>query len=203
MEDYSKILELAEPFYKKGRPSDLDHIDWMMNAATLVCNMESIDRSLLVPLVILHDTGYSAVEKDRCFDIDVRKAHMEAGAKIAEGILKQLNYPEGKAEKIIYYVSVHDNWALGDNERFKKDIVLGTFNDLDYTWMATPLGFSAVRQMLKKSPHQMLEYILLNDKPRLRPFCTKTTFDLYEQFLEDRQEELQSDGEDDSDADGE
>jgi hypothetical protein len=190
MEDYTKILDLAEPYYRKGRPSDLLHIDWMMNAANLVCFKEGIDSTILQPLVILHDVGYSMVPNFAGFSAEVRKKHMEEGAKIAQEILHKLNYPKEKAEKIVHYVSVHDNWALGDNDSFNSDKVLGTFSDLDYIWMVTPSGFSAVRQMLKKSPYQMLEYIVLNDKPRLRHFCTKTTAALYEQYLEDRQEEL-------------
>ncbi len=197
MDDYTKILSLAGPYYKKGRPMDVEHIDWMMSAASLVCKMESIDDSLLMPLVILHDVGYSAVQNSRCFDIDVRKAHMAEGAKIAEAILQQLKYPEDKTKRIVHYVSVHDNWALGDNDCFNNDKLLGTFNDLDYTWITTPRGFAAVKQMLSKSPHQMLEFILSNDKPKLRPFCTRTTKNLYEQYLEDRQEELAAEAESD------
>ena len=112
---YEDIWKLAKSYYEKGRPMDIDHIEWMMKDAFLVCQKENLDDSLLLPLVILHDVGYAEVPKDNPFKLNLRKAHMEAGAKIARHILEKLNYPKDKIKKIEYYVSVHDNWALGDN----------------------------------------------------------------------------------------
>jgi HD superfamily phosphodiesterase len=145
---------------------------------------------LLLPFVILHDVGYSEVPKDNPFKLNLRKAHMEAGAKIARHILEKLNYPKEKIEKIEYYVSVHDNWALGDNEIYKMDKILGVFTDLDYMWMATPKGFSALMKILNKNKRELLEYLETNDKPNLRPFSTKTTKNLYEEYLKDRRKEV-------------
>ena len=68
--------------------------------------------------------------------------------------------------------------------------MLGTFNDLDYMWMSTPQGFAAVMGILRKSPHEMLEYLEKNDKPILRPFSTNTTRALYEQYMAGRRREL-------------
>jgi hypothetical protein len=187
---YENIWELAKPYYEKGRPMDIDHIEWMMQDAFLVCQKENLDSSLLLPLVILHDVGYAEVPKDNPFKLNLRKAHMEAGAKIARHILEKLNYPKDKIGKIEYYVSVHDNWALGDNEIYKKDIILGVFTDIDYMWMATPKGFPALMKILDKSKKEMLEYLETNEKLILRPFSTKTTKNLYQKYLEDRRKEV-------------
>lgn len=187
---YSKMWELAKPYYEKGRPMDVSHIEWMMPEALLVCQKEDLDDSLLLPLVILHDVGYAEVPKDDPFKLSMRKAHTLAGVKIARRILEQLNYPKEKTEKIGYYISVHDNWAWGDNEIYKQDIILGTFTDLDYAWMATPKGFSSLMKILEKNKQEMFEFLKTNDKLVLRPFSTKTVKDLYESYLEDRQKEL-------------
>ncbi|MBC8495779.1 hypothetical protein H8D36_06505 [archaeon] len=187
---YSKMCDLAKPYYEKGRPMDVSHIEWMMPEALLVCQKEDLDDSLLLPLVILHDVGYAEVPKDHPFKLDVRRAHMAAGVKIARRILEQLNYSKEKTEKIEYYISVHDNWAWGDNEIYKQDIILGTFTDLDYAWMATPKGFLALMKILEKNKQEMFEFLKTNDKLVLRPFSTKTVKDLYESYLEDRQKEL-------------
>jgi len=85
-----------------------------------------------MPLVILHDVGYAKVPKDNPFKLDLRKAHMKAGAKIARKILTELNYPKNKVDKIVNYISIHDNWAFGQNDIYTKDKILGTFSDLDY-----------------------------------------------------------------------
>lgn len=180
---YTRIWSLAKPFYRRGRPMDMAHIEWMMRDAVTVCKKERLDESLLLPLVILHDVGYAEVPKGNPFNLMRRKAHMAAGAKIARRILKKVKYPEQKIKKIEYYVSVHDNWALGDNRVYKKDKVLGAFHDLDFIWMATPKGFPALMKVLKKNKQEMLEYLEKEKKPNAGKFYTKTIKALYEKYL--------------------
>ena len=187
---YQQIWKLAKPYYKKGRPMDIDHIEWMMKDALFVCEKENIDDSLLLPLVILHDVGYAEVPKDNPFNLDLRKAHMKAGKKIAKEILEKVNYPKEKIKKICYYVSVHDNWALGDYEIYQKDIILGIFTDLDFTWMVTNKGFPALMKILNKNKKEMVKYIENSEKLTDRPFSTKTTKELYQKYLNQRKKAL-------------
>lgn len=187
---YQQIWKLAKPYYQKGRPMDIDHIEWMMKDALLVSEKERLDDTLLLPLVILHDVGYAEVPKDNPYNLDLRKAHMKAGKKIAKDILEKVDYPKEKIEQISYYVSVHDNWALGDNKIYKKDIILGTFTDLDFTWMTTKKGFPALMKILKKNKKEMIEYLKNNEKLSLRPFVTKTTEELFQKYLQARKKAL-------------
>ena len=115
---------------------------------------------------------------------------MIAGGKIAREILQDVNYPEDKAEKIIYYVSAHDIWAFGYHKIYKTYKVLGVLNDLDYTWMATPKGFRETMKTLKKSHRRMLEYLENNEKLTNRPFSTRTTKNLYEKYFGERRKEI-------------
>jgi HD superfamily phosphodiesterase len=117
---YLKILELAKPYYEKGRPMDMGHIEWIMKEVLFFCKKENIDDFLLLPLVILHDIGYAEVPKDNPFNLNLRKAHMKEGKKIAKEILEKLNYSKNKTEKIVDYVSIHDNWAFGDTGIYRK-----------------------------------------------------------------------------------
>jgi hypothetical protein len=188
---YSKIWELAKSYYKKGRPMDMDHIEWMMEDAAFVCKREKLDDSLLLPLVILHDVGYAEVPKDNPFKLSLREAHMKTGARIAKQILEKVDYPREKTEKIAYYVSVHDNWAFGDIDIYKKDMILGIFTDLDFTWMATPKGFPALMKILKKNHNEMIEYLGSRETPaKGLPFSSETTKQLFEKYLADRKKEL-------------
>jgi hypothetical protein len=191
-EIYSKIWELAKEYYLRGRAMDIDHVQWMMEDAMKVCKKEGIDDTLLLPLVILHDVGYAEVPKGNPFKLDLRKAHMEAGAKIAKKILKQVNYPKGKIEKIGYYVSVHDNWAFGVVDVYLKDIVLNVFNDLDFIWMYTPKGFPAMMTVMNKTSEDLLQWLESQPSPSegKKPFSTKTTKDLYDGYLAARQKEF-------------
>ncbi len=186
---YLKIWKLAKPYYEKGRPMDIDHIKWMIQDALIVCQKEKIDDSLLLPLVILHDVGYGVGEKVY-FNKDLKHKHMKIGAKIAKKILKKVKYPKEKIKKIVYYISVHDNWIFGDNEIYKKDIILGTFTDLDYIWMATPKGFPIFMKILNKNSKEMLEYLWTNEKLKNRSFVTKTTKKIYNNYVRDRKEEM-------------
>lgn len=184
-EIYKKIWELARPYYEKGRPMDVDHVKWMMQDALIVCEKEDIDDEILLPLVILHDVGYAEAPKDKPHNLDTRKAHMKAGAKIAKQILEKLDYPKDKTEKIVYYVSVHDNWAFGDYE-YKRDRILGAFKDLDFIWMATPKGFPAMMKLMGKSKKEMIEYIESRPEEEGLVLTTKTTKELFEKYLSDR-----------------
>jgi len=188
-EIYSKIWKLAKPYYEKGRQMDIDHIEWMMKEAMIVSEKENIDEEILIPLAILHDVGYAEVPKDNPFNLDIRKAHMEAGAKIAKQILEKVNYPKEKTEKIVYYVSVHDNWALG-NDEYKRDKLLGAFKDLDFIWMTTPKGFLAIRKILGKNKKEMIKYIESRPKEEGLVLTTKTTKELFKNYLSCRKKEL-------------
>ena len=193
MEDvYKKIWELAKPYYQKSRPMDVDHIEWMMPVAEEVCEKEGIDKTIFMPLVILHDAGYSQVEnpKDNPFKLDMRKAHMKAGEELSKEILKSINYNSEKIEKISYYISVHDNWSFEDNQIYLEDPILGAFNDLDFMWMSTQKGFLALTKIRQKGLKEMLDYVINNDKLTKRPFSNKTTRELFEKYISERKKEI-------------
>ncbi len=186
---YSKIRELAKPYYKKGRSMDLEHVEWMITEALTVCKKEGLDDSLLIPLVILHDVGYANIPKSNPFNLDVREVHMVEGAKITKKILEKLNYPQNKIKKIAYYVSVHDNWAFGDME-YKKDKVLGALKDLDFIWMVTSKGFLALMKILKKTPEKMIDYIQSRPKEENLVLTSKTTKKMFDKYLRNRKKEI-------------
>ena len=161
-----------------------------MKDSLFVCRRENIDGSLLLPLVILHDVGYAEVPKDNPFKINLRKAHMKAGALMAKIILDKVSYPKSKIKKIVHLVSMHDNWALGEDGIYKKDKLLGVFNDLDFMWMATPKGFPALMKILNKTSMEMVAYLETNEKLARRPFCTKTTKGMFDKYIQARKGEL-------------
>lgn len=188
---FNKLWELAKPYYLEGRPTDIDHIRWMMNEAEIVCQKEKIDDSVLLPLVILHDIGYSESPKDNPFKIDMRKLHMAAGTKIAKTILDSVKYPQEKIDQIVYFISVHDNWALDDHQVFNNNPILGIFNDLECIWGVTTKGFNALMGILNKNQQKTFDWLKNNDKPQKRPFATETTKNLYYDYMSDRKQEIQ------------
>lgn len=141
--------------------------------------------------MILHDVGYANVPKDNPYKLDMRQMHMAEGKKIAQEILEKINYDKGKLEKVVYYVSIHDTWALGNSKIYKEDIIMGVFNDLDYMWMATEKGFVALQSILNKTPMEMYNYLETEEKPIVRPFSTMTTQKLYSTYMNERKTEVQ------------
>jgi hypothetical protein len=193
---YEELWQKAKPYYEKGRPMDIPHIEWMMQTVELVCQKEHIDDTLLMPLAILHDVGYSEVqnvEHADYYNTDIRATHMKAGADIARRILSTISYPEDKVEKIIHYVSVHDNWAYGQIDIYTNDTILGIFKDLDFLWIYTEIGCQAIQKVLGKDDKAMLMYLRSEPSPIYgkKPFSVPSTKALYDKYLEEREKEFQ------------
>ncbi len=193
---YEKIWVKARPFYEKGRPMDIDHIGWMMEEADRLCEEECLEDRILLPLVILHDVGYARVPKDNPFNMDIRRAHMEEGAKIAKEILDAVGYEKEKTSIITYFVSMHDNWALDDIEVYQRNKLLWIFTDLDFIWMATPKGFDAVKEIQGKTGEGMIEYLESTEKPA-KPigFASEATEKIFNRHLAERKMALKLFGE--------
>lgn len=121
---FTKLWILAKPYYQKSRTFDLKHIQWMMPVAEKVAKEEGIDLEVFMPLVILHDIGYCKYKEKSFWEKDTRKAHMIEGAKLAEEILTKVGYPNLKRKRILEYIMIHDEWALGNNYIYKSDKLL-------------------------------------------------------------------------------
>jgi len=192
---YKKMWEMARPYYIRGREFDIDHIQWFMKMVNAVCKKENLDETLLMPLAILHDVGYSTVNNPtqiNYYDKDIRKAHMKAGGEIAKQILVSINYPEDKTKKIIKYIQIHDNWSFGEVDIYLKDKILGTFKDLDYLWSYTNKGCQAVQKVLNKNNKEMLQYLKDEISPIYgkKPFSTLFAQKIREEYLKEREKEL-------------
>lgn len=190
---YSQLWQLARPYYENGRPMDIAHIEWMMADASDVCQAEGLDDSLLLPLCILHDVGYSKVEDIKksgtdYYDLDMRRFHMDEGAKIARKLLEDIDYPPDKIVKIVYYISVHDNWAYDEVDIYLNDPILGTFKDLDYIWIYTKPGFEAMIANTGQSAQEMLEHLESEPSPIYgkKPFSNPSTQRLHDTYLAQR-----------------
>ncbi len=185
---YIDLWDIAKPVYQTSRPFDLEHIQWLLSVAEGIAVTENIDKDVFIPLVILHDIGYSDTESSKFWQHDIRKAHMLAGAKMAQQILRKQKYTKNQIEKITYYISVHDEWALGNNEGYKHDKLLSIFTDLDFIWMASEVGFPYFLKSLNKTPTQMIDWLVTNEKLTNRPFASKSTKQLFDKLIKERRD---------------
>lgn len=187
---YNRLWQIAKSYYRKGQFYNLDHIDWEIKEALMLCKKENLDDSIFLPLIILHDIGYIKVPRENPFNQKTRIIHMQAGGEITKRILQRIGYPSDKIEKISFYVAIHDFWSLGYYWPYKKDLYLGMFNDLDYISMITPKGFSAMQKILTKNNQEMFDYLKDNEKLISRPFVNKTARALFKDYLLERRQEL-------------
>jgi len=189
-----EIWQLAKPYYEKGRAYDAAHIEWMMAQADRLADMEHLDKTLLLPIVILHDVGYSSILTDNNPDIKDKApkiAHMATGAKIAADILDQVGYSSPQKERIVHYISVHDNWILDDDTPFQECREMAAFNDLDFLYtLSDHNSFVLMGQSMKKTPSETYNYWLQDEKLTRRPFCCAETKRMFADFMNTRKSDI-------------
>jgi len=189
---YSKILEKALLYYEKGRPRDIEHIKWLVETIPKFIDKSEVDFDILMPVVILHDVGYSKVEKGTdFFKLDIRKFHSEEGAKIAGKILNELGYPQDKIKEIKRLICKHDNWAFGDS--FEDEPILRIFNNFDFMWVVSQIGFKVYASFLKANPEETIRNIEESEKTNIkdgRKWFNKKIENYYKELMEERKREI-------------
>lgn len=185
---YRQIWDLAKPYYQKGRSYDIPHIEWMMGEVNKIAETEELDIELLMPIAILHDVGYAMTSSDNpnIKDEGIKIAHMREGAKIAKKILDEVGYDKSLTEKIVHYISVHDNWLLGDDSPYKECKEMAVFNDFDFLWVTTDIQiFKTVAKAMKMTPEEFYEFWSKDEKLTRRPFCCDYTRDMWKNSMQD------------------
>jgi hypothetical protein len=183
---YTRMWQLAKPYYEKGRVYDIPHIEWFMRHVEAICEKEGLNEALLMPIAILHDVGYS-VEGNANPHIKCKaskKMHMHECAKIAGRILEEVQYDTGLSRKIVHYISVHDNWALGDDSPYKECREMAVFNDLDFLYSVSSCEIMEIQaQSMGKSQAEMLDFWIADEKHVRRPFACEYTRKIWDESI--------------------
>jgi hypothetical protein len=185
---YLEIWELAKPYYQHSRSYDIPHIEWMIKKADRIAGLEKLDKKLLLPIVVLHDVGYSIISQNNpnIKDKETKVIHMKEGANIASKILAEADYNKEIAKRIVYYISVHDNWLLGDDVPFQECREMALFNDLDFLWATTSFNiFKNMADSMNMSPKEFYKFWLKDEKLTRRPFCCDYTRQMWEESIEE------------------
>lgn len=128
---------------------------------------------------LLHDTGYLVIKnKFKVFQdfqkSEIRKAHMEAGAKYAEKTLKKINqakkiFPYNEIKNISFLVSIHDNPSVKEKDFNRildvKDSLSYSLREADRLWMTSEDGFAYDLMRMKEktgeeSPKKLFDHML-------------------------------------------
>ena len=128
-EIYERIWDLARP-YLDTRRNDT-HTEIATGLALQLLAQEGGDEDIVMPAIILHDTGWKKVPEDIQLKAFGPKAtlpewnriHEVEGAKIAGDILRKVNYPDNKIPEIQDIIDGHDSRkkALSVNDGIVKD----------------------------------------------------------------------------------
>ncbi|MFA5029756.1 MAG: hypothetical protein WC518_03360 [Patescibacteria group bacterium] len=182
-EIYNKIWRLSRKYNQKGQPYTEKHIEWLIGKSLSLTREEKMDEKIFIPFVLLHDVGYSATGRNNPFNRQSRKHHMMAGKQLAKKILRQVDYPADLSSKICNYIGIHDNWAFGDHQLYRRNKHLGLFNDLDFISMYSDACFGSMMKFLNSDSGQLLEYLKNNEKTVNRPFVCQASRRVLEESI--------------------
>ena len=144
-EIFEKIWELALPYQDKR--DDAGHAETSLKYALKMVELEKVNEDVVIPAIILHDVGWSQLPEKRrmtVFDPGAREEdrrevvyeHEIEGIKLANKILRQVNYPPELTDEILDIISQHDTRKgfISKNE--------GIVRDADKLWRTSIKGFS-------------------------------------------------------------
>lgn len=142
-EIYEKIWNLALPYQDKRL--DKGHAKTVLDYAVRLAKLEKANKKIVMPAAILHDVGWSRVQKEELLvifgtiskedKIAVKKKHEKYGVELARQILKEVRYEDGLIDEILEIISGHDTRAgfISKNE--------GVVRDADKLWRFSKKGF--------------------------------------------------------------
>jgi len=143
---FDRIWEAALPYQDKR--DDAGHAYVTYTYAQELLALEAGNPDVVLPAIIMHDTGWSKLSRDERFIIfkdgvtpedekAVRFKHQDEGVKIAHAILEELRYDPQLSLEILEIISEHDtrDYFISLNE--------GLVRDADKLWRFSEIGFRA------------------------------------------------------------
>jgi hypothetical protein len=187
---YQKMLSRALPYYSETNSYVIPHIYWMMRESLSIINKIKVDESIYLPLLILHDIGYSKTCRNPFF-ADSRIEHMKAGQRLSLKVLQSLGYPELKSQKVSQLVGEHDRFAFGEDSIYQREKELGIFDDLHYSSTLSDESFSSISSFFNDNYKKVIEYF----DPEIsqsHTFRSDTTKEIHNRYLTERKFDLMS-----------
>jgi len=100
-EFFEKLREKAKGYFKDGDGHGFDHVERVYNMAIKISEGEDVDMDVVRAAALLHDVARSKEDDDS--DL----CHADEGAKMAVDILREMDFPEDKIEKVVHAILVH------------------------------------------------------------------------------------------------
>ncbi len=152
---YEKAKHLLEPRKNKIHTRISYHF-----ALKLLQNEEG-NVDIVIPAVLLHDTGYSAIPETELINVfgpdikkpELQRIHETEGARMAGEILRSMNYPDEQIDKIQVIIDGHDSRssALNQDDKIVKDA--------DKLFRYSPEGFMIDSKRFNKATDDWIDYL--------------------------------------------
>ncbi len=123
-EFFEKLKEKIQPYFIKGGSHSFDHTERVWKLSTQLAKEENADLEIVQTAALLHDIARLKEDKGEV------ECHAKGGAKLAREILKRLNFPEEKVDKICYAIDVHRH-STNINPETKEAKILQDADRLD------------------------------------------------------------------------
>jgi HD superfamily phosphodiesterase len=116
-------------------------------ARALLSVLPDADAEVVLPAILLHDTGWSTVPDDQILEAiapgagrpDLVLHHEKEGARIAHEVLRALDVPTARISRVVEIVDGHDS------RRTSLSLEDAIVKDADKIWRVTPHGLRIVQ----------------------------------------------------------
>lgn len=98
---YIRLREKILPYFKNYDGHGFDHTERVYRNALIISKDENVDIDVVKVSALMHDIARHKETKDD------RICHASEGAKMAKEILKEMNFPEDKLDKVLHCIEVH------------------------------------------------------------------------------------------------
>ena len=125
MEDefFEKLREKILPYFEEGDGHGSDHVRRVYDMAIKISEGEDVDMDIVKVAALLHDVAKSKEE-------ELNICHAEEGAKMAEEILKEMNFSKEKIEGVVHAIKVH-RYSRGLKAKTREAEILQDADRLD------------------------------------------------------------------------
>ena len=168
------LWQTCKPYLEKGRAIDLVHTRISTDLAwRLLREGVGGDEAVVIPAVMLHDIGYSQIDdKDLYekttfpdkvnaqYDVRVKELHLTEGAKLAEKILKELQYPSSLIPLIVEIVRTHED--LQGNKPDPSDMNRVIVSDADKLYRYTAYNITSGMAMHHRKREEIYHFMFKN-----------------------------------------
>jgi len=171
---FDALWQTCKPYLEKGRTIDLIHTRISTDLAwRLLREGAKGDEDIIIPAIMLHDIGYSQIDDkdvykkttfpDKAnsqYDVHVKELHLTEGAKFAEVILKELNYPGHLIPLIAEIVRTHEDLQGNKPDQSNTNRVI--VSDADKLYRFTAYNLTSGMALHGKGKKDAFEFMYNN-----------------------------------------